>query len=274
MAATMLEAAGAGARGSQLIFQTVNTGTTTLATRQVLRDQDSQYYSDTHVFREKSGTFEVARLNTASVRLISANTVNAIELTTTTNFYANDSHNFNDRLNRTALTLTTSTAAFGANVAITTYRRAFGEFLNTATITPAAADTAYIVPVDTVTTSSNVSISGTGTVTLNQAGIYNIQFSIQLANSDNAADHLFDIWFRKNGIDLPNSNTEFTIIKNNGKNVAALNLVESFAASDNFELVYAVDNTAVHIDGIPAQSSPYVRPATPSVILTVVPVGA
>ena len=274
IAASMLEAAGAGARGSQLIFQTVNTGTTTLATRQVLRDQDSQYYSDTHVFREKSGTFTVASLNTASVRLVSANTVNAIEISTTTNFYANDSHNFNDRLNRTALTLTTSTAAFGANVAITTYRRAFGEFLNTATITPAAADTAYIVPVDTVTTSSNVSISGTGTVTLNQAGIYNIQFSIQLANSDNAADHLFDIWFRKNGIDLPNSNTEFTIIKNNGKNVAALNLVESFAASDNFELVYAVDNTAVHIDGIPAQSSPYVRPATPSVILTVVPVGA
>ena len=128
------------------------------------------------------------------------------------------------------------------------------------------------MPVDTVTTSSNVSISGTGTVTLNQAGIYNIQFSLQLNNTNNQ-EHDFNIWFRKNGTDLPNSNTQFTLLKQ-AHSVAALNLVESFAASDNFELVYAVDNTAVQIEGIPAQSSPYVRPATPSVILTVVPVGA
>jgi azurin len=98
-----------------------------------------------------------------------------------------------------------------------------------------------------------------------------------LANTDNTEQD-FDIWFRKNGVDLPNSNTQFTIAKDHagtsGKGVAALNLVESFAVSDNFELIYAVSNTAVTMAGLAAQTSPYVRPATPSVILTVVPVGA
>ena len=161
---------------------------------------------------------------------------------------------------------------------IINYRKTFGEFLNTATITPAAANTAYIVPVDTVTTSSNVTLSNTGTVTLNQAGVYNIQFSLQLANTDTSSEQDFDIWFRKNGTDLPNSNTQFSVIKQHsgvtGKTVAVLNFLESFAANDNFELVYAVSSTAVTIAAIPAQGSPYVRPLTPSVILTVVPVGA
>jgi hypothetical protein len=63
------------------------------------------------------------------------------------------------------------------------------------------------------------------------------------------------------------------VIKN-GYNVAALNLVEPFAANDTLEIVYAVSNTDITIAGQAEQASPYVRPATPSVILTVVPVGA
>jgi hypothetical protein len=151
--------------------------------------------------------------------------------------------------------------------------RTFGSFLNTATITPALANTAYILPVDVVTTASGMSLSNTGTITIARAGHYNIQFSLQLANADNGAEHTFNVWLRKNGSNFGNSNTQYTVIKQ-GYNVAALNLVEYFAANDNFELVYAVDDTDVTLAGLASQASPYVRPATPSVILTVVPVGA
>jgi len=153
------------------------------------------------------------------------------------------------------------------------YNRTFGSFLNTATITPAAADTAYILPLDTTTTSSNTTLGNTGTVTITKAGHYNVQFSLQLANADNGTDHTFNVWLRKNGSDFGNSNTQFTVIKN-GYNVAALNLVEYFAANDTFELMYAVSDTDITIAGIASQASPYVRPATPSAIVTVVPVGA
>jgi hypothetical protein len=150
----------------------------------------------------------------------------------------------------------------------------YGTFYNTSTVVPGAANTAYVVPLNTQNGSNNVSYSGTGTVTVAKAGVYNIQYSIQLINTDNSGEHDFDVWFRKNGVDIPNSNTQFTIIKNNGKAVAAINFIENLAANDTFELAYAVTNTAVHIETVAGQSSPYARPAAPGVILTVVPVGA
>jgi hypothetical protein len=154
------------------------------------------------------------------------------------------------------------------------YDRTYGTFFNTSTVTPGAANTAYVVPLTEQNGSNNVSFSGTGTVTVAKAGLYNIQYSIQLINTSGSSEHDFDVWFRKNGSDIPNSNTQFTIIKGNGKAVAALNFIENLAANDTFELAYAVTSTAVHIETIAAQSSPYARPATPGVILTVVPVGA
>ena len=153
------------------------------------------------------------------------------------------------------------------------YDRTFGSFMNTATITPAAANTPYIVPVNVVNTGSHITLSNTGTVTIAKAGHYNIQWSIQLSNTDNAAEHQFDIWYRKNGNNVAFSNTAYDIAKQQ-KQVSALNIVEYFAANDNFELVYAVSNTALILTDGGAISSPYIRPATPSVILTVVPVGA
>jgi hypothetical protein len=62
----MVENAGAGARGSQFYVQTVNTGTTTFGTRLVLQDRASQYYSDTHSFRDKTGSFTALQMSTAT----------------------------------------------------------------------------------------------------------------------------------------------------------------------------------------------------------------
>ena len=158
------------------------------------------------------------------------------------------------------------------------YDRQYGSFYSTATITPAAADTAYIVPITDTDINNGITISNTGTITIDRAGLYNIQFSLQLSNTDTSDQHFFDVWFRKNGTDIPNSNTQYSVIKEHsgttGKTVAALNFVVDAAANDEYELVYAVDDVNVVIEGVPAQASPYARPATPAVIVTVVPVGA
>jgi len=154
------------------------------------------------------------------------------------------------------------------------YNRSYGSFANTATITAAAADTAYILPINATTTASNMTLTNTGTITINKTDKFNIQFSLQLSNSDSSSEHIFNIWLRENGSDVPDSNTQYTVIKSNGKNVAALNFLVDATAGDTYELMYAVNNTAVTIEGILPQASPYVRPGTPSVLLTVVPVGA
>lgn len=65
----MLEGAGASARGTQFIVNTVNTGTTTLATRMALRDRDSTFNSDSHVFKDKSSTFTALTVTTSTVTI-------------------------------------------------------------------------------------------------------------------------------------------------------------------------------------------------------------
>ena len=172
---------------------------------------------------------------------------------------------------RAASIVTFSTTTMTINVPIE-YSRTYGSFSNLATITPAAANTDYILPLDTTNTASNATLSNTGTITIQKAGHYNIQFSLQMSNSDNA-EQAFYVWFRKNGSDIANSNTEYDLLKNS-KSVAALNLVEYFAANDTVEIAYAVGNTAITMPYYASTSTPFVRPATPSAIVSIVPVGA
>ena len=277
----------ASAYGTRLYLNTINTGTTTPSRRLELTDKNHNHNSDSHNFRNAAASSTIATLTTGSTN------ISATDGTNTTNLGIN-SDSFVAEINDGSTTwnpiygdlgTTRIQTINGKGIVIDdaldevqftgslVYDRTYGSFVNTATITPAAADTDYILPIDTTTTASNVTLSNTGTITIAKAGVYNIQFSLQLANADNANEHTFNVWFRKNGTDFGNSNTQYTVIKN-GYNVAALNLVEAFAANDTLEIVYAVSNTDITIAGQAAQASPYERPATPSVILTVVPVGA
>jgi hypothetical protein len=100
------------------------------------------------------------------------------------------------------------------------------------------------------------------------SGLYNYQFSIQLvSNSSNAKDVW--IWFRKNGVDIPDSATRITITGNNVYDVAAWNITVSMDAEDYFQIMWAVSNTGIRIDAPPATAF---CPAIPSVLLTVVEV--
>ena len=99
------------------------------------------------------------------------------------------------------------------------------------------------------------------------AGIYNIQFSAQFDKNDSGDDRV-QIWLQKNGNNIANSNTEMTLVGNNGKHVAAWNFVVQASAGDYYEIAWHSADTAVFINYIAAASTP-TRPAIPSVILTV-----
>ena len=100
-------------------------------------------------------------------------------------------------------------------------------------------------------------------------GLYNIQFSAQLHTTTNESVD-FSIWFSKDGTDLANSNTDFTIekISGGGYMVAALNVLEPISSGSYVELYYSKTTNNGQILYKPAQSNP-TRPATPSIILTV-----
>lgn len=128
----------------------------------------------------------------------------------------------------------------------------------------------------TVNTSQEVSsttITGNlpSQITFAEAGLYNIQFSIQFINADSNF-HSTSVWFRKNGSDIADSNSEFSIPAKHGSTdgrlTAALNFFVELAAGDYIEVMWSAEDSDISIQHLAAQTSP-TRPATPSVILTV-----
>jgi hypothetical protein len=147
----------------------------------------------------------------------------------------------------------------------------YGAFYDTTGQTAASTTTAYAITLNSTTLSNTISVENNSQVTFTYEGVYNIQFSIQLANDDNATQDI-DIWFRKNGVDIPNSNSRFGLAPRKSAGdpyhvIGSLNFVDSFAAGDYVELYWCTTSTSAYIEAYTAPSSP-TRPAIPSVILT------
>ena len=147
----------------------------------------------------------------------------------------------------------------------------FGAFYDTTDQTAASTTTAYPITVNTTAIANNVSIVDNSKLTFAVEGVYNIQFSIQLSNNDNATQDI-DIWFSKNGSDIADSNSRFGLAPRKSAGdpyhvIGSLNFIESFQAGDYVELYWRSSNTNAYIEYYSAPSSP-TRPAIPSVILT------
>ena len=67
----------------------------------------------------------------------------------------------------------------------------------------ATVNTATLMTLNTTDFANGVSISSSKITVVNE-GIYNLQFSVQLENNDNAPQDVF-IWLKQNGVDIPGS---------------------------------------------------------------------
>lgn len=136
--------------------------------------------------------------------------------------------------------------------------------------------------ISTITNAANVTLDTTdyslGTslvdgykVKVDYSGLYNVQFSIQFANT-NIAIQTIDVWFKKNNTDIAKSNSRFSVPNSHGGGdghlIAALNFNIELAKDDYVSLAWATSSTNVKIEHLAAQTSP-TRPVTPGVILTI-----
>jgi hypothetical protein len=147
----------------------------------------------------------------------------------------------------------------------------YGAFQDSTDQTAASTTVAYPMTFDTTDFSNGVYLSNSSRLNARNAGIYNVQFSVQLQNTD-SAQHTVDIWFRKNGTNITASNSMFTVPARKSANIyghliAAINYFVELAANDYVEIVWRTESTTVSIEQLPTQTSP-TRPATPSVIAT------
>lgn len=132
------------------------------------------------------------------------------------------------------------------------------------------ANTATLMTLNTTDFSNDVSISSSK-ITAANAGIYNLQFSAQLENADNAPQDVF-IWLKQNGADIPGSTGKVGMPARKGVGdpfhaIYGWNYFVSMAANDYIEIYWSTTNAAVTIQFYAASASP-TKPATQSVVAT------
>jgi hypothetical protein len=140
-----------------------------------------------------------------------------------------------------------------------------------------ADNTATTVLWNKATKINGFTLNADSTATANVSGTYKITYSMQLANSDNAAhDAIF--WLRVNGVDVSDSTTVFTVPARKSAGVfsyvgAYSEVVFDLKAGDKVALWWGTDQHAtsggalgVWIYARAAQTVPMAYPETPSAI--------
>jgi hypothetical protein len=104
------------------------------------------------------------------------------------------------------------------------------------------------------------------------SGLYNVQFSAQFVSTVNDPEFI-DVWFVKNGTNVPASNSKFGISQRKSAGVpshmiGALNFFIALQKDDYVQLAWRPSNIGVSIEHFDAATTP-TRPVTPSIIATV-----
>ena len=146
-----------------------------------------------------------------------------------------------------------------------------GAFQDSTDQVAASTTVAYPITFNTTDFSNGVTIASNSRITVADAGIWNLQFSLQFTNTTNASQDV-DVWFRVNGTNITASNSRYGLAPRKGAGdpfhvVMALNYFVSLNATDYIEIMWRTTDTGVSIEQYAAGTSP-TRPAIPSAIAT------
>jgi hypothetical protein len=145
-------------------------------------------------------------------------------------------------------------------------RSRYGSFYDTTTQTATTINTAKAVTFNNTDLTNGVYLgTPTSRVYVDTPGIYNFDTSFQLDKTAGGVG-LFYLWFRLNGVDVPDSASQIRVQGNNAEVFSSLNYFFDLNAGDYVEIMYSVDDLSVQILA-EAASAPH--PGIPSIILTV-----
>jgi hypothetical protein len=144
---------------------------------------------------------------------------------------------------------------------------AFSDFTSQTT----TANTATLMALDTTDFSNEVSLVTGSKLTVANAGIYNLQFSAQLQNLDNAPQDVF-IWLKQNGTDIVGSTGKVGMPARKSAGVPfhdikGWNYFLSMNAGDYVQIYWSTTNASVTIETYAASGTP-TKPSTASVVAT------
>lgn len=158
----------------------------------------------------------------------------------------------------------------------------YNQFQSNQDQTAASVDVAYAVTMNQDDFPNGITLVSNSRITVSDEGVYLINISIQFQNDTNATETV-DVWFRKNGTDIPASNSQFSMPARKSAGtpsslIAAVPFMVDLAANDYIQIMWRPSVTTVTIQALPAvAASPGVTPAipaTPSVLVNIAFVSA
>ena len=146
----------------------------------------------------------------------------------------------------------------------------YASYQNTVDQTFAAANTAYTIALNTTDIADGSYLSA-NKIYVRNAGTYNVQYSLQLANTTTQIDAT-SVWLRVNGVDIDGTASKFDVTAKHGSSdgylLAVANFFVTCDAGDYIELGIAIAATGTYIEAYAAQTTPYARPLIPSSVVT------
>jgi hypothetical protein len=135
-----------------------------------------------------------------------------------------------------------------------------------ADITAAAADTAYKIALDDITT-EGITLTGSPLteITFIEGGLYKLAFTAQIASSTSSTVN-FRFWPRLNGTDVTGSTIVASLHNNGATIVVSRTAIFSVNANDVLNVMWATDNTS---GTLKAHAATAYAPASPSVTLVI-----
>ena len=143
----------------------------------------------------------------------------------------------------------------------------YGSFSSTQSQTVAGANVSTPITYDTTDGASQTYFSGSK-IYVQVMGVYQLIFTIQ-ADTTSGGSQSVRVWIRKNGVNVANTASLFTIA-NNGENVAACALQIPLLAGDFVEVVMQSSDAGMTAAAMTAGGvAPNNYPAVPSIITVI-----
>ena len=149
----------------------------------------------------------------------------------------------------------------------------YGSFSDSTTQVITGANTPTEVSYNTTEISQGISIANGTQIKVANAGVYNIGYSFQIEKTSGGGASDVDIWAKINGNDEPRTNSRIQLQSNSSLILPFVSYVFELNANDYVEFVFSSNNASVQLTALPLQTTPYVRPASPSAIIVAYEVG-
>ena len=148
------------------------------------------------------------------------------------------------------------------------------QYTSVATQTAASTTVGYVVSFDAALYEDAVSLVSNSRITFATAGVYNIEYTLQVENPTSTRAEDVRVWLRSNGTtNIPLSAKTFGVPAHKGGAlssfaVAHTKVMVTVAAGDYVEVMWATTDTVVRLPTFAATTSPAV-PTTPSAVVSV-----